>query len=209
MTKDEALTQALDALERSPWKNWRTDKAIDAINQALAQPEQYKEANYDSLINSVKKQPTDEADQLLVALHLDPNTYRTDGGWLNIPKIVAAIKNPQDYPHLEQEPVGYEFRWTNPAADPCASPDEVAWKPLATGAFQTTQQHIKDLMAYRYGGVPVYEVRALYTATPQPVQPQRQWVGLTRREFEEATSGLEDLEDCWMAIEAKLRERNE
>tara|TARA_R110000868_G_scaffold383668_1_gene650941 strand:- start:1354 stop:1746 length:393 start_codon:yes stop_codon:yes gene_type:complete len=37
---------------------------------------------------------------------------------------------------------------------------------------------------------------------------QRQWVGLTRREFEEATSGLEDLEDCWMAIEAKLKERN-
>tara|TARA_R110000868_G_scaffold292254_1_gene552722 strand:- start:218 stop:775 length:558 start_codon:yes stop_codon:yes gene_type:complete len=38
---------------------------------------------------------------------------------------------------------------------------------------------------------------------------QRQWVGLTRREFEDATSGLEDLEDCWIAIEAKLKERNE
>jgi hypothetical protein len=38
---------------------------------------------------------------------------------------------------------------------------------------------------------------------------QRQWVGLTRREFDEATSHLEDLEDCWIAIEAKLKERNE
>tara|TARA_R110000868_G_C10914470_1_gene765207 strand:+ start:35 stop:820 length:786 start_codon:yes stop_codon:yes gene_type:complete len=40
-----------------------------------------------------------EADELLKALRLDPNTYRTDGGWLNIPKICAAIKNPHDYPH--------------------------------------------------------------------------------------------------------------
>jgi hypothetical protein len=40
------------------------------------------------------------------------------------------------------------------------------------------------------------------------VQPQRTWVGLTTKEFQEAVEGLEDLEDCWVAIEAKLRIKN-
>jgi hypothetical protein len=60
----------------------------------------------------VKKQPN-EADELLTALGIDPDTYRTDGGWLNIPKIMAAIKNPQDYPHLEHVFDGREC-WCNP-----------------------------------------------------------------------------------------------
>jgi len=41
-----------------------------------------------------------------------------------------------------------------------------------------------------------------------PRLPKRQWVGLNRREFLDATQGLEDLEDCWMAIEAALRSKN-
>jgi hypothetical protein len=36
----------------------------------------------------------------------------------------------------------------------------------------------------------------------------RQWVGLTSDEFEQAVDGLEDLEDCWVQIEAKLKEKN-
>lgn len=36
----------------------------------------------------------------------------------------------------------------------------------------------------------------------------REWVGLTKEEFEQAVDGLEDLEDCWVQIEAKLREKN-
>lgn len=43
----------------------------------------------------------------------------------------------------------------------------------------------------------------LYT-TP----PQRQWQGLARLEFQKAVEGLEDLEDCWIAIESALREKN-
>jgi hypothetical protein len=35
-----------------------------------------------------------------------------------------------------------------------------------------------------------------------------EWVGLTKKEFEQAVDGLEDLEDCWVQIEAKLREKN-
>jgi len=38
--------------------------------------------------------------------------------------------------------------------------------------------------------------------------PKKQWVGLTKEEFEQAVNGLEDLEDCWVQIEAKLREKN-
>jgi hypothetical protein len=41
-----------------------------------------------------------------------------------------------------------------------------------------------------------------------PALPQRTWVGLTDREFEEVTHGMEDLEDCWIAIEAKLKQKN-
>jgi len=37
---------------------------------------------------------------------------------------------------------------------------------------------------------------------------EREWVGLTKREFEQCVDGLEDLEDCWVAIEAKLKEKN-
>ena len=39
-------------------------------------------------------------------------------------------------------------------------------------------------------------------------QPKREWVGLTRRELDIATLGLEDLGDCYKAIEAKLKEKN-
>lgn len=38
--------------------------------------------------------------------------------------------------------------------------------------------------------------------------PKREWVGLTKTEFEETVDGLEDLEDCWQAIEAKLKQKN-
>jgi hypothetical protein len=36
----------------------------------------------------------------------------------------------------------------------------------------------------------------------------KEWVGLTKEEFEQAVNGLEDLEDCWVQIEAKLKEKN-
>ena len=42
----------------------------------------------------------------------------------------------------------------------------------------------------------------------EPLYKAREWVELTRGEFLEAVAGLEDLEDCWYVIEAKLREKN-
>lgn len=43
-----------------------------------------------------------EADDLLRRLGLDPDQYRTDGGYINHLKVKAAIKNPNDYPRLNQ-----------------------------------------------------------------------------------------------------------
>lgn len=40
------------------------------------------------------------------------------------------------------------------------------------------------------------------------VAPQRKWIGLTKQQFSECVDGLEDLEDCWIALEAKLKEKN-
>lgn len=39
-----------------------------------------------------------EEDLILMALRLDPERYRTECGYLNVPKIIAAIKNPDMYP---------------------------------------------------------------------------------------------------------------
>ena len=49
---------------------------------------------------------------------------------------------------------------------------------------------------------------AIRIATTLGWEPKREWVGLTKREFNECVDGLEDLEDCWTAIEAALREKN-
>jgi len=46
------------------------------------------------------------------------------------------------------------------------------------------------------------EIDDLRAAIEQP------WQGLTKKEFLAAVDGLEDLEDCWVAIEAKLKEKN-
>ena len=44
---------------------------------------------------------------------------------------------------------------------------------------------------------------------PLPWKPDELWQGLTREEFLDAVYGLEDMEDCWRAIEAKLRDKNQ
>ena len=61
--------------------------AKDALGGAADQP-------------SAVRTSDDDADDLLRRLGLDPERYRTEGGWLNIPKIVAAIKHPDLYPRM-------------------------------------------------------------------------------------------------------------
>jgi hypothetical protein len=50
---------------------------------------------------------------------------------------------------------------------------------------------------------------APYTKTDNPDRVlHKEWVGLTDEEFEQVVDGLEDLRDCWIQIEAKLKEKN-
>lgn len=46
------------------------------------------------------KQECRDADELLKLLRLDPERYRTDGGYINLPKVRAALANPDDYPMM-------------------------------------------------------------------------------------------------------------
>ena len=79
-------------------------------------------------------------------------------------------------------------------------PEPVAWWD-GVGRFATAKEKNWDR---RTGGIlSIGRDIPLYTAPPQ-----REWQGLTDEEFEQVVDGLEDLEDCWTAIEAKLKEKN-
>jgi hypothetical protein len=104
---------------------------------------------------------------------------------------------------VEVEPHVWEYRGglvIQALRQALAQPDEVLAEPVAWAhienneiiEFETDKEECEECEYC----VP------LYTA------PQREWVGLTKEEFEQAVNGLEDLEDCWVQIEAKLREKN-
>jgi hypothetical protein len=54
----------------------------------------------------------------------------------------------------------------------------------------------------------VYESDISQERVDETAKSKHELVGLTQAEFEETVDGLEDLEDCWQAIEAKLKEKN-
>ena len=101
----------------------------------------------------------------------------------------------------EQEPVAYwhkEFLKHNTTSDqPEQEPVAWRWKERINGDF--------DSWVISASEPPPYAIKQqpLYTITPQ-----RQWQGLARLELQKAVEGLEDLEDCWIAIESALREKN-
>ena len=55
---------------------------------------------------------------------------------------------------------------------------------------------------------PVDAVNMSQERVDETAKCKREWVGLTRLELDIATLGLEDLSDCYKAIEAKLKEKN-
>jgi hypothetical protein len=87
--------------------------------------------------------------------------------------------------------------------NPPEGEEPVAWVECAVLPWLSAQT--KDVYAvthlYRFPNetydTPIY-------AAP----PKKEWVGLTKEEFEQAVDGLEDLEDCWVQIEDKLKEKN-
>lgn len=82
-------------------------------------------------------------------------------------------------------------------AQPEQEPVAWRWKERINGDF--------DSWVISASEPPPYAIKQqpLYTITPQ-----RQWQGLARLELQKAVEGLEDLEDCWIAIESALREKN-
>lgn len=54
--------------------------------------------------NKILAQEVSDADELLKLLNLDPAIYRTECGYVNLLKIKAALKNPNDYPTLATKP---------------------------------------------------------------------------------------------------------
>ena len=104
----------------------------------------------------------------------------------------------------------------NYGTDLCDIENCMAWLDKMNATIQTLRQALaqpeQEPVAWVYNGIlhefdpsefATSEVKPLYTAPPK-----REWVGLTRRELDIATLGLEDLSDCYKAIEAKLKEKN-
>lgn len=70
------------------------------LGRMSPEPESAAVPDESDFIGAASIQETADTDALLTHLGLDRQTYRTDGGWLNLPKIKAALKDPEMYPHI-------------------------------------------------------------------------------------------------------------
>lgn len=100
-------------------------------------------------------------------------------------RITALAASAPVAPTREAEAVRWEFRWLNPANNPCSSPSERAWKLVEPKGMQPLEAALSDLRACRYAGNPCYEVRPLF-AEAAPVAPTPpDWRELCRRLYVE------------------------
>lgn len=118
--------------------------------------------------------------------------------------ICEASHHAKKDQHKWGEPCPLQQRWhiayqalRERLAHPVQEPVAWRWKERINGDF--------DSWVISASEPPPYAIKQqpLYTITPQ-----RQWQGLARLELQKAVEGLEDLEDCWIAIESALREKN-
>lgn len=72
------------------------DHIVDAADMAPAQPEPLPAGVEPT---NLLRQECDDADAVLQAFGLDPETFRTEGGRLNLLKIRAAVREPFLYRH--------------------------------------------------------------------------------------------------------------
>jgi hypothetical protein len=73
------------------FKQSLTDRGLDVFLHPAPEP-----VKMDAFAQEVK-----DADELLRLLNLPPDSYRTDGGYINMPKVKAAVHEPWDYPTIE------------------------------------------------------------------------------------------------------------
>ena len=109
----------------------------------------------------------------------------------NDPKDVPAIKALRDrLAQPEQEPVAWR----------CYQEYE-GWQ------FSDEKPKYKDSWQALYTA-PVHAIDIPQERVDETAKRKHEWVDLTKAEFQEAVDGLEDLEDCWIAIQAKLKGKN-
>lgn len=94
---------------------------------------------------SASKPETSEADDLLRRLGLDPEQYRTDGGYINHLKVKAAIRYPDSYPRIDQ--CQHEFivsaDFGGRICKLCGKPERV-WSKQEHGEFDKAMDRITN-----------------------------------------------------------------
>lgn len=105
------------------------------------------------------------------------------GAWLS-----AALEDPSTCQSMKDD-INEWFKCA-----PQEGREPVAWIVHEDGVRGLHWRHPRNGML---------KAEPLYTAPPK-----REWVGLTKKEFEDAIDDLYDIEDCWVAIEDKLKEKN-
>jgi len=138
-----------------------------AMLSAAPQPTKQvaQQETYEELVNALHAIDT-------AAVRLPGFEVKHEGGLQAVVQnIVDAINRQvlQQEP-AQDEPVRYEFRWTNPGENKGVSDEELAWKVVEPGWGETVEQKCKALSSYTYNGKLCYEVRALYTR-PQANKP--------------------------------------
>jgi hypothetical protein len=93
-------------------------------NRTMAEKQKGWDMERVALLQKIKATPPaapvqepNEADELLVNLGLDPQTYRTDGGAINYLKVKAAMRHPAEYPVKREHITDGNPCWCNPETD--------------------------------------------------------------------------------------------
>ena len=195
MTDREAMQQALEALEKiadevfSPYDN-ELGKVIIALRERLAQPEQEPFAY---AYTGIKENGEHHGPHLIWGPEY-MDAMSASMGATAVPLYTA----PQPAPTIDKS-----------AAIRIAT--ALGWVPPS----DTSQEPVDEAAKQRQEQEPVakWDASAPLIVHPHPafqstLQPSKPWVGLTAAEFRKAVDGLEDLEDCWAALEHALKEKN-
>lgn len=101
--------------EQKRWVDWQAcyeeaQRDVEHLTDSLhAAEERLAEADKaNQLLRADLAAAGREEDLILNALRLDPARYRTECGYLNVPKIIAAIKNPDVYPRTADREIDRE-----------------------------------------------------------------------------------------------------
>jgi hypothetical protein len=106
---DDAEARLADAERDAARYRWlKTERGAGAYEWWVGLPDDEQDAFIDERITVSASVTPDEADDLLRLIGLDPERYRTECGFLNMPKVRAALKYPDQYPWLAD---AERYRW--------------------------------------------------------------------------------------------------